>query len=128
MLVDTQELIDSWGKCMFLCGFPFFFLSFLPLEKDEKPCFNVEIYDFDQQTTCEAPVHWSTYPTARAARTKLWKSYVSLEKTDSCLVCMHLILSLKIITQVQIKQTVCLVNLVLSKKFKKINRAPSHFV
>ena len=57
-------LVDLF-YCMFLCGFPFFFLSFFPLltEKYEKTCFNAKTNDFDPRTAYRAPVCWSKYTT-----------------------------------------------------------------
>ena len=46
---------------IFLCGFAFFFLYFLPLVM-EKVVLHQKI-DLDQQTACGAPVGWSKYTT-----------------------------------------------------------------
>ena len=46
----------------------FFVLSLLFLfvtEKDGKTCLNGEKDDFDQQTACEAPIHWSKSTTRK---------------------------------------------------------------
>ena len=67
MLVDTQKLVDSWAKCdfylisskkcvqnMFMTNrdLQFGFLKFDTITND-----------FDQRTSCGAPVRWSKYTT-----------------------------------------------------------------
>ena len=56
----------SWQTPFYVCVFLFLALSLLFLfvtEKDGKTCLNGEKDDFDQQTACEAPIHWSKYTT-----------------------------------------------------------------
>ena len=55
----SLKLVD----CIFLWGFPFFFLFLLVMEKYKKTCCNAKTNDFDHQTACRAPVPWSKYTT-----------------------------------------------------------------
>ena len=53
-LVDTQTLVDSWGK---------FEIFFFCDGKNWKARLNTEKDDFDQQMVSKTPVHWSKYTT-----------------------------------------------------------------
>ena len=53
----TLMLVDPF-LCMFFLFFALSLLFLFETEKDRKTCLNVEKDDFDQQTMCEAPIHW----------------------------------------------------------------------